>query len=72
MDGAACRHGTFVAGILGAKRGAEAPALCPGCTIVVRPIFSDRFSGGLVPSAPPEELAAAVVDCVDAGARLDA
>ena len=38
----ACRHGTFVAGILCAKRGLSAPAICPGCTLLLRPIFMDE------------------------------
>src|SRR5215213_1601172 len=37
----ACIHGTFVAGILGAKRGVSAPSICPDCEIVLRPIFSE-------------------------------
>lgn len=41
LRGAACFHGTFVAGILSARRGSDAPALCPGCTLLVRPIFSE-------------------------------
>jgi subtilisin family serine protease len=66
-----CRHGTFVAGILSAKRGSAAPALCPGCTLLVRPIFSESTPGnGGLPSATPEELAAAIVETVDAGARV--
>src|SRR5918996_3853394 len=32
-------HGTFVAGMLCAKRGSAAPAICPDCTLLVRPIF---------------------------------
>jgi len=67
----ACAHGTFVAGILCAKRTSAAPAICPGCTLLVRPIFSETTSAGeLVPSATPEELALAIVECIDAGARL--
>jgi hypothetical protein len=47
--GAACSvavsaHGTFVAGILSARRGSGAPAICPGCTLLVRPIFSETTS----------------------------
>jgi len=69
--GLACRHGTFVAGILCGKRGAAAPAICPGCTLLVRPIFfDDGADRQLVPTASPEQLASAVVDCVDAGARV--
>jgi subtilisin family serine protease len=67
----ACMHGTFVAGILCAKRTSAAPAICPGCTLLVRPIFSETpVAGELIPSATPAELAAAIHECVDAGARL--
>jgi subtilisin family serine protease len=65
----ACMHGTFVAGILCARRGSTAPAIAPGCTLLVRPIFSESRPGEL-PSATPAELAAAIADCVDAGARV--
>lgn len=68
---AACTHGTFVAAILGAKRESPAPAICPGCRLLVRPVFlesdSDRFG---LPKASPQELARAIVECVDAGARM--
>lgn len=70
-DSIACQHGTFVAGILSAKRGSAAPAICPDCVLLVRPIFSDRRAAGHgLPSATPETLAAAIGDCVDAGARV--
>ncbi len=36
---AACMHGTFVAGILCAKRGSIAPSICLYSTIVLRDIF---------------------------------
>jgi subtilisin family serine protease len=67
----ACRHGTFVAGILcGASRSA-APSICPDCTLLVRPIFGTAPTeiGGM-PSATPEELAAAILECIAAGARV--
>jgi subtilisin family serine protease len=68
---AACMHGTFVAGILCAKRTSPAPAICPNCTLLVRPIFPETISGnGQVPSATPEELALAIVECIEAGARV--
>jgi hypothetical protein len=35
----ACLHGTLVAGILCARRGSVAPAICPGCTPLVRSDF---------------------------------
>ena len=67
----ACMHGTFVAGILSARRGALAPAICPDCTLLVRPIFAEAASAdGDMPSATPAELAAAIVETVKAGARV--
>jgi subtilisin family serine protease len=67
----ACQHGTFVAGILSANRGAPAPAICPGCTLLVRPIFPEVVSArDQAPSATPLALAAAIIDCVNAGARV--
>jgi subtilisin family serine protease len=67
---ASCRHGTFVAGILAARRGAGAPAIAPDCTLLVHPIFLETTPMGELPSATPGELAEAIVDCVDAGARV--
>jgi len=67
----ACLHGTFVAGILCAKRGSAAPAICPGCTFLIRPIFAETTKGGeQMPSATPQELAAAIIECIDAGVRV--
>ncbi|HSF28853.1 MAG TPA: S8 family serine peptidase [Candidatus Tectomicrobia bacterium] len=68
---AACRHGTFVAGILGARRHSPAPAICPDCTLLLRPIFAETTSGnGQMPSATPAELAAALLECIEAGAQV--
>jgi subtilisin family serine protease len=68
---AACTHGTFVAGVLSAKRGGAAPAIAPGCTLLVRPIFTEAaIINGEMPSAAPLELAEAIIDCVEAGARV--
>jgi len=67
----ACRHGTFVAGILSAKRDSPAPAICPSCQLLVRPIFVEATSGGDdIPVAKPRELVAAILDCIDARARV--
>jgi subtilisin family serine protease len=67
----ACQHGTFVAGILLAKRGSAAPAICPGCTLLVRPIFQETSpTNGQMPSATPQQLASAIVETIDAGARI--
>jgi subtilisin family serine protease len=66
----ACLHGTFVAGILSANRNSPAPAICPNCTLLVRPIFTETTSGReRMPNATPLELAAAIIECVEAGAR---
>jgi len=71
-DSFACMHGTFVAGILCAKRSSPAPAICPNCTLLVRPIFVEttQQNGKMMPSATPEELAAAIIECINAGARV--
>jgi subtilisin family serine protease len=67
----ACRHGTFVAGILSASRGSSAPGICPECTLLVRPIFGESADGnGEMPRTTPAELAAAILDTVNAGARV--
>jgi subtilisin family serine protease len=67
----ACAHGTFVAGMLAGKRRSVAPAICPGCSFLSRPIFPETPArNGEQPSATPEELAAAIVDSVRGGARI--
>jgi subtilisin family serine protease len=69
--GAARAHGTYVAGILSARRDSAAPSICPGCTLLVRPIFLEPVPANAdTPSASPGELADAIVDCVEAGARI--
>jgi subtilisin family serine protease len=68
---AACIHGTFVAGILSGKRSSEALAICCNCTLLVRPIFAETTSpDGQVPTATPSDLAAAIIESIDAGARV--
>jgi subtilisin family serine protease len=70
-DSVACRHGTFVAGILCARKGSGAPAICPDCTLVVRPIFSEaEAENGQTPITTPSELARAIIETVDEGARI--
>jgi subtilisin family serine protease len=67
----ACLHGTFVAGILSAVRDSVAPAICPNCTLLIRPIFAEITSGSeQMPSTTPEELAMAIIESIDAGARV--
>jgi subtilisin family serine protease len=70
-NGAACMHGTFVTGILAAKRSSAAPAICPDCTILIRPIFTDsHVDAGSMPSATEEDLATAMLDCMDHGTQV--
>lgn len=69
-ESAALLHGTAVAGVLCARRGTLAPAICPNCTILVRPIFSDEPGGDGLPATTLSILATAIVECVQAGARL--
>ncbi|MGC2575032.1 MAG: S8 family serine peptidase [Candidatus Nitrosopolaris sp.] len=71
----ACRHATFVAGILCAKRGSYAPAICPGCTLLLRPVFMDETHESnnrdvLFPSTTPEELSDAIIEVVNTGASI--
>jgi len=67
----ACAHGTLVIGVLAARRGSGAPAICPGCTFLLRPIFPENITGGdPMPVSTPEELATAIIDSVSAGARV--
>lgn len=66
-----CVHGTFVAGVLAARRGTEVPAICPGCTVLVRPIFVEPAPGSsAMPIATAGDLAQAILECMDGGARL--
>lgn len=70
-NSAACAHGTYVAGVLCGKRGSIAPAICPDCMLVVRPIFTEESSADmLTPAAVPSELASAIIDCVKNGVHI--
>jgi subtilisin family serine protease len=80
----ACIHGTFVTGMLTGKRGLSAPAICPSCEIILRPIFSDEIidinnnnnnnnvtiNNIGFPTSTPEELSNAIIETIDAGARI--
>lgn len=69
---AARAHGTFMAGMLVARRDSPSPGICPGCTLLVRPIFDDTGAAGVGEPATVDArtLADAMVECVDAGARV--
>src|SRR5438128_1901108 len=67
----ACRHGTFVAGVLAAHRNSSPPAICPECTVLVRAIFTEWTGpNGALPIASAGELTLAIRDCIRAGARI--
>jgi subtilisin family serine protease len=70
----ACMHGTFVTGILCAKRGSAAPAICPGCKIILNPIFMEgklnNNNSVIFPRSTPKELSNAIIETVDAGAKV--
>jgi len=70
-ESAACMHGTFVAGVLAARRGSGAVSICPGCTLLIHPIFAETDArNGAMPSASPDALSEAIVSSIDAGARV--
>lgn len=68
FSSAACTHGSFVAGIFGARRGSAAPALCPQCPLLVRPVFLE--ADGALPRSSAGELAQAIEDVIGAGACI--
>ena len=70
LEGAGCRHGTFITGLLVAARSEQAPGICPGCRLLARPVFSAGEADFAAPSAQPEELAAAILEAIAAGARV--
>ena len=64
-----CFHGTVVAALLAADRDAAIAGICPGCSFVSFPLLA-RSAPGAEATAEPEELAAAIVDAVHAGASV--
>jgi hypothetical protein len=67
----ACRHGTFIAGLLCAQGRGPVPAICPACTLRVYPIFAEPTpGGGARPQTTPEHLAAAILACLEAGVQV--
>jgi subtilisin family serine protease len=71
----ACTHGTFIAGILCARRGLAAPAICPDCEILLNTIFREGAKNAssndiISPSATPEELSNAIIETIDEGAKI--
>jgi subtilisin family serine protease len=66
----ACQHGTFIASILCGQRGSMAPAICPGCTVLVRPIFAEPLRNSQTSGTTPAGLSTAILECLAAGAKL--
>jgi subtilisin family serine protease len=72
----ACAHGTFVVGILSAKRDLSAHAICPNCGIVLHPIFravaegNNSDNGIIFPNTTQEELSNAIIETIYAGANI--
>lgn len=64
--GVACQHGTFVAGLLAARRDVNPQGLCPGCSLVVRPIFPEGTSA----TATLGDVAAALAELIATGVRV--
>lgn len=68
---ASCVHGTFVAGILAARRETAVRGISPGCTLLLRPIFGESQLGSYdMPTATPRELAAAMHECIEGGVQI--
>jgi subtilisin family serine protease len=70
VSSSACRHGTFVAGVLVAGRDSGTPGIAPDCPLVMRPIFGETGDASSMPSATPGELARALVEVLEAGVRV--
>ncbi len=64
-------HGAVTALLLGARRDAPLPGLCPECRILIRPALSCRQdSQRTILHATEEEIAAAILDCLEQGASI--
>lgn len=65
----ASAHASSVAGILVTRRGSSAPAICPGVTLVVRPVLPSATSKD-PGTATADDLASAIVEATDAGTHV--
>jgi subtilisin family serine protease len=70
-DSVACVHGTLVSALLFAGRQSAFPGICPNCTLLVVPVFSDAPGiGDDMPLASQDAVASAIVSAIEAGARI--
>lgn len=68
---AASTHGNFIVNLLTAARSASVPGICPGCTLLICPIFNAApVHPAHLPAATTAQLAAAILQCVGAGAHV--
>jgi len=66
VPGTSCSHGTFIMGLLGARKDAELPGICADCELLHAPLFRDDEWT----EASASELARAIRTVVAAGAKL--
>jgi subtilisin family serine protease len=68
LNSPAGRHATFVAGVLHGRRGGASPAIVPGCTLFVLPIFSSDATA--LTFVKPGLLADALIELISAGVQV--
>lgn len=66
----ACKHGSFVAGILVAQENSPAPGICRNCTLISRPIFCEAMDFSQCPLVTPDHLAQAIHELLDQRASV--
>jgi subtilisin family serine protease len=64
------RHGTSIAGILYARRDSPIPGICPSCTLISQPIFTEAGPAEDVRSASAEQTSNAIIRAIDAGSNI--
>ncbi len=69
-DSPACVHGTFVAGVLCAKRASRPSGICPGATLITHSLFCEARDLAQCPVVTPQHLADAIIEVTDAGAKV--
>lgn len=72
VNDAACEHGTMVASVLSSRRSSAARGICPGCTLLVHPVFlqAPGHAAHWRTRTTPGNLAAALLQAIAAGACI--